>query len=94
LRCKELPADDVGDVAMLGEVGDDASAVVVEAASAEQEDDMVEVEVEVDDEEVEDEGGIGRNEVEDEDAAGIPEMGEKRRSRLLGLYPCKSPDMV
>ena len=79
LRCKELPADDVGDVAMLGEVGDDASAVVVEAASAEQEDDMVEVEVEVDDEEVfneqvDDEGRIGHDEVEDQDEIGDDEV--------------------
>lgn len=77
LRCKELPSDDVGDVAMLGEVGDDASAAVVEAASAEQEDDMVEVEVEVDDEEVEDEGGIGRNAVEDEDEVGDDDVQDE-----------------
>ena len=77
LRCKELPADDTVDAAMMGEVGVYVWADVVEAASAEQEDDMVEVEVEVDDEEVEDEGGIGRNAVEDEDEVGDDDVQDE-----------------
>ena len=83
LPYKELNADDSGDAAggdAGGDVnagGDDASAVKVDAASAEQDDDMVEVEVEVDDDEMEEVGEEEDDVVED---AGQP-------AQTWGGYP-------